>query len=465
MRNKNQLPFDFINRENTNTLTRFKESMPQFMYVVQASGNEVIYNSDVYFRVDINNIWVDNAGKDTWDGTFRQPFQTIGRALEIANSGDTINVLPGSYSGSFALKDRVNFNFFSDANVYNSGFNPIFTTTGSTPINTNILGKGNFYCTADFYSGPDNCLIMESNSDLNNIYFEFDECGLHMDHEDPTVPDTMFRLRGNMVIEGESVKNIASGAFGNIGSYIFENVGEGDKTINLQSAYCYDGLFNDGALVAGGNVSFNIKNTTTSRYSQFVNCASLFSRITMNIETVAALGNLGSAYPMFYVYSSNYTYINIGTVEQKSSNILLTTYDPGNLFFKAKSAFGQLSLDNFYTQENIEIDRLAYSGDYPIVVTNGNNTIIKNTTVYNLKNSVFAFGAYVTKHNSGVLYLKNTDFRLKELSMLCLITGVGSVDDKNLISMNNVVSNKPLTPSLKYNGTFLEMPLPDYVNL
>jgi hypothetical protein len=462
MRNKNQLPFDFINRENTNTLTRFKESMPQFMYVVQASGNEVIYNSDVYFRVDINNIWVDNAGKDTWEGTFRQPFQTIGRALEIANSGDTINVLPGSYSGSFALKDRVNFNFFSDANVYNSGFNPIFSATGS-PVNANILGKGNFYCTADLFINPnDRSSILTSTNLANNIYFEFDECGINTNTTYPTSPSGMFLLKGDIAIEGESVWNRGNGVSGFFGDSIFRDIGEGNKIVNLQSAYCSDSFWIDDDYFSGGISSINVKYIDANRYTHIMSLGKLFAKTTTNIEIITSLSNYLTDSAMFYLNFATNCFINLGSVSQSSRNGLLHSVNSENLFFSAKEGFGKIISENNVGAESIQVQRLTYSGQYPIEIFAGNNTTIENTTVYNISNFSFSRGAFIEKDNMGVLYLKNVEFKMRNTATSCIDIGFFSYNEKDLISFNNVVSNKPLPSSFNYNGTFLEMPLPSY---
>ncbi len=72
-------------------------------------------------------IFVDDATGDDVDGkgTEKKPYKTIGKALEVAESGDTILVGPGIYSESLSI------NYFSRITLNGSG-------SGSTTINGSI---------------------------------------------------------------------------------------------------------------------------------------------------------------------------------------------------------------------------------------------------------------------------------------------------------------------------------------
>lgn len=106
-------------------------------------------------------IWVDKTNGDNSTGVagmIQYPFKTITAAQSAASSGDTIVVLPETYSNDTALgKDGVSYYFFPNTSVINS--ENIWTANG---ISFKVMGYGYFSTT-----GGDGYQVMNLSNSAN----------------------------------------------------------------------------------------------------------------------------------------------------------------------------------------------------------------------------------------------------------------------------------------------------------
>lgn len=100
--------------------------------------------------------WVDSVnGSNTTGarGKAHLPFLTLNAAKTAAVSGDTVVVLPGTYSESLAMKDGVNWLFLPGSVVSSSAAPALSCTTGVTAV---VRGWGTFAGTG---AGGDGLII------------------------------------------------------------------------------------------------------------------------------------------------------------------------------------------------------------------------------------------------------------------------------------------------------------------
>ena len=94
-----------------------------------------------------NSVWVDKVnGNDSTGarGSLSTPFLTCAAAKTAATAGDTVFVLPGSYTDNRLNKDGVNWHFFNGAVITNaSGAYYIFDDSAATGT-FNVTGQGVF---------------------------------------------------------------------------------------------------------------------------------------------------------------------------------------------------------------------------------------------------------------------------------------------------------------------------------
>lgn len=123
-----------------------------------------------------NLVWVDVANGN--DGTAQRgrlqlPFLTLGAAKTAAVSGDTIVVLPGTYSEKNLAKNGVNWHFFNGAVVNYSGAvgGGIFdTNTFGSACTFVVSGHGVFKVTSE----PSPVSLIKSGQGGDNIKIECD---------------------------------------------------------------------------------------------------------------------------------------------------------------------------------------------------------------------------------------------------------------------------------------------------
>jgi len=116
-----------------------------------------------------NLLWVDAVnGNDSLAvrGRLSVPFKTLTAAKNAAQIGDTIVVLPGTYTDQNLAKTGVNWHFLCGALVQSPSTTSIFSVT--TAMGFNVTGKGRFTHEGNYY-------VLESTNSGSNIYFECHE--------------------------------------------------------------------------------------------------------------------------------------------------------------------------------------------------------------------------------------------------------------------------------------------------
>lgn len=74
---------------------------------VDTSHNESTLSNEIFATPRIVNLFVSESGSPTGDGTLENPYSSIMDAINAAEYGDSIVVLPGSYSESVTMKTGV----------------------------------------------------------------------------------------------------------------------------------------------------------------------------------------------------------------------------------------------------------------------------------------------------------------------------------------------------------------------
>ena len=147
MKQVRTLPFSRI-PDDKKFLNQTKQYNAALSLFIGATGGELYYEDSIYFRKDIQNIWVSEGGNDSWTGSFRQPKATITGANYIANENDIINVMPGSYyAEGVVLKNNVNWMLYPNTEIYNTGGADFMFKIDEPGYKGGIYGNGSIYCT------------------------------------------------------------------------------------------------------------------------------------------------------------------------------------------------------------------------------------------------------------------------------------------------------------------------------
>jgi len=94
---------------------------------------------------DINTIFVSPNGDDTNPGTIAEPVQTLERGKNLANAGDLVYVLPGTYFFDNTLANGTPYNTFPEkVNLWKNGVTYYFAA-GAKVVILNNINQENLY--------------------------------------------------------------------------------------------------------------------------------------------------------------------------------------------------------------------------------------------------------------------------------------------------------------------------------
>ncbi len=95
---------------NTSIEDTSAQTGTKYYYVVSAvdsNHNESTYSNEVSCTSYGINIYVSENGNSGGDGSINNPYKDIGEGLAAAIFGDTVRVLPGTYTKAFIMKDGI----------------------------------------------------------------------------------------------------------------------------------------------------------------------------------------------------------------------------------------------------------------------------------------------------------------------------------------------------------------------
>ena len=128
------------------------------------TGGTMKIEREKLIYLDLVNGNDTTAATNYSDNNFVYPYQTYASAASGATSGQTIVMLPGTYTGIMELKDGVTIYCEPGVNITNGGF------TSSTAVTSEILGYAKFSGTSSYPA-----LNVFGGTGVNsNITFEFD---------------------------------------------------------------------------------------------------------------------------------------------------------------------------------------------------------------------------------------------------------------------------------------------------
>jgi hypothetical protein len=217
-------------------------------------SSNVIVNKTIYV--------MDNGDNETADNyDLSKPYHTLNEARDVAVSGDTIVVYPGSYLATLNLaKDNVKWHFSAGASVTYLQTEYLFDTVGFES-DTSITGNGSFY-------SPNGGII---NHQTNSLLFEFYECiGVAENLINLTcIPSKNIHVKGTHQVREESDET----NFLNKAIRLYPSEGYMLAKIDIPKVYSHD------------SIAFYIVGEAEESDSVLVICSDLNGRIMTNTGT------------------------------------------------------------------------------------------------------------------------------------------------------------------------------------
>ena len=447
-----QLPL-YRKRPDKEFYHAYNQRLASLGTLIGATGNEIYYRDDIYFRKDIQNIWVAEGGNDNWSGTFRQPKATLSGANFIANSNDIINVLPGTYyvEGLF-LKSNVNFYLYPNVSLYNTGDDDFMFRVSEHNYVGGIYGNGSIYNTGGIgilkQTGYHSSLEIEghimSGGNLNisagaSELFQVNNSGklkvtcdeISLFRDTPSASLEIFYMPSR-------------------GSYI-------DVFCDKMETNCE---FLNGAITITGDfyANFTVDNIIHRNYSN----AFVFQ--VQNMETNIQCFNLISegCSRFFSVFDSGKLAIDANNFLTKLDDILIYASDYSRVLINADLIKGQVLVNNFFdgTYDPIFYTKGGIweaSGNYVLYISKQDRCYIKDMTIIN---HYLGGTGIILNNNSiggftGFYFIDDCVIGVSGNGCYPISTGRGpKVDDFLMLDLNSCVFSTELPSDLDYSGSY-----------
>lgn len=437
-------------REDKRFYERTKQRANSLTWTLGTTGDEFYYKENLYFRQDIQNIWVSEGGNDTWDGSFRQPKATLTGANYIATENDIINVLPGIYSGEgIILKDNIGWYFYPNSTVRNSGNSDYMFRLQGPDHSVQILGNGNFELINNDFglfeaTGYNSSLEVEAHiitGSINsfNYLFNANNSG-HI----KISADEIYNTKNTP----SSLSNVfrVGGGGGYLDIYcdlIKTNCEILDMAINISGDFYAN--FNVGNIIQfqdGSTTTFNIRNAECNIQS-------------FNISSDGCIR-------LFQVANSGKLFIDANIIKTPLDDFAIFASDYHSLFIDVDRLYGRASIDNYW--DTVQ-DSVVYlhagiwesSGDYCILSYNTNRFYIKNSTLVNYKPTdgtglhIYNF-SFASRPYTGIFFLDSVSI---SSSSYPINTGhAPAAYSQCMVDLNSCCFSRDLPVEFVYSGFY-----------